>query len=425
VPSDVPPCGRYNGTVTGLAILRIIARLNMGGPARHTVLLDAGLRQRGFHTLLVHGSLGEGEGSFEYLARAEGLPTRRIPALGRRIHVWDDIRAFAAVTRTIWHEQPDIVHTHTAKAGVLGRVAAALYNATRPSRARCAVVHTFHGHVLEGYFGRFGNTLVRIAERGLGRLTDCTIAISDLQRRDLVERYRVAAPDRTTVVPLGLDLHSFAELTEQARPALRRQLGLAEEDFSVGFVGRFVPIKNLGELLRAVAIARKVVPRIRLALAGDGPDRATLEATATRLGIRDRVDFLGWRTDLVSFYGSLDVLALASANEGTPVAIIEAMAAGVPVVATAVGGVPDVIEDGVTGLLTEPAADAIAAGLVSVAQDRIGAARRASRARQLVAKRYDPGQLVDRIAELYRHVLERKRGPSSRQTAVHFPAAHD
>ncbi len=191
-----------------MRVLRAIARLNVGGPARHVVLLDRGLRARGHETLLVHGTVGEDEASLEHLAVELGVPTRKVADLGRRVSPLGDARAFVRLLRAIFREQPDIVHTHTAKAGALGRLAALAFNATRSRRRRCVVVHTYHGHVFEGYFGPAGSWLVRSAERLLAHATDWIITISPAQRQAIVERFGVGRPERTVVVPLGLDSES-------------------------------------------------------------------------------------------------------------------------------------------------------------------------------------------------------------------------
>ena len=199
--------------------LRVIARLNVGGPARHVVLLDRGLRARGHDTRLVHGSLAPFEASLEHLAVESDLPTTHIRELGRRINLLDDLRAFVQLVRLVFREAPDVVHTHTAKAGTLGRLAACLFNFTRPRRRRCLVVHTFHGHVLTGYFAPATNVAVRLAERTLARITDRVVTISPAQRDDIVTRFRIAAAERTIVVPLGLDLEHLRRLDPGAAPA--------------------------------------------------------------------------------------------------------------------------------------------------------------------------------------------------------------
>jgi glycosyltransferase involved in cell wall biosynthesis len=189
-----------------LKILRIIARLNVGGPARHVALLNTGLQSRGHDTRLVYGALDTGEASLEGPARDSGIPLVRIADLGRSVRPGSDLRAFVALLRLMFREQPDVVHTHTAKAGTLGRLAALVYNSTRPAARRALVVHTFHGHVFEGYFSPALNTLVRAAERALGRVTDRIITISPRQQYDIATRFEIAPIARTSVVPLGLDL---------------------------------------------------------------------------------------------------------------------------------------------------------------------------------------------------------------------------
>ncbi len=392
-----------------MKVVRIIARLNVGGPARHVVLLDRGLRARGYDTLLVHGSIDPGEASLEHLAQTSGLRTLKIPDLGRSISPLSDIRAFLQVTRTIFREAPDVVHTHTAKAGTLGRLAALAFNATRSRRRRCVLVHTFHGHVLSGYFGRVGNVLARLIERTLGAATDRTVAISPRQRRELVDRFRVASDARTVVVPLGLDLGPLLEQTADA-PNLRRELQIGDEDIVVGYVGRFVPIKNIALLVRAFADASLLQKDMWLLLAGDGPLRTELESLADRCGIKDRVRFLGWTENLGALYATLDVCALSSLNEGTPVAIIEAMAASKAVVATAVGGVADVVDEGRTGLLVESGdADALAAALRRLAADPAERLALGVAARREVAQRFSSERLVDDIDHLYQEALAEKR----------------
>jgi glycosyltransferase involved in cell wall biosynthesis len=393
-----------------MKVLRVIARLNTGGPARHVILLNQGLRERGHETLLVHGQVGPGEGSLESLAGEASLRTERLGELGPRVRPLDDCRALLKLVKLVFDEQPDVIHTHTAKAGALGRLAALIFNATRRRDRQSLVVHTFHGHVFSGYFGGPATALVRFAERRLAAVTDRVVTISPAQRNDIVSRFRIAADAKTVVVPLGLDLQALLCQGPSA-PTLRARLGLSDAELVVGYVGRFVPIKDLPTLIHAFALLLKSVPAATLVMAGDGPVRAELEALVEELHLRDRVRFLGWSTALGALYATFDICAMSSRNEGTPVAIIEAMAAARPVVATRVGGVPDVVEDGFTGLLV-PAADpeALARALLVLANDpdrrrALGQAARAS-----VAARFTPGRLVDDIDLLYSRALGEKRG---------------
>jgi glycosyltransferase involved in cell wall biosynthesis len=400
-----------------LRVLRVIARLNVGGPALHTVILNDGLRQRGYDTLLVYGSVGPQEASFEELAKARGLPTVYIPQLGRRISLFDDARAFAHVVGAIWRWSPDVVHTHTAKAGTLGRIAALVYNTASRRARRCAVIHTFHGHVLEGYFGPLGSAVVRAIERTLARITDRIVTISVRQREDITRRFGIAPARKVATVPLGLELGSLLKLEDRAGGRLTVPTEL--EDVVVGYVGRLVSIKSLDTLVRGVAIARARLPKIRLLIAGDGEERPRLEQLVGELGLTDRVEFLGWRSDLASLYRRMHVFVLTSINEGTPVSLIEAMAAGVPVVASSVGGVPDVVDGGVTGVLVPPRQpEAVAAAIVAAIVESDRAAVMAARARQSVRERFDSARLVQETEAMYRETLLEIRGASAVRTAV-------
>lgn len=404
-----------------MKILRVIARLNVGGPARHVALLDAGLRARGHDTLLVYGALDEGEASLEGPAIESGIPMVRHEHLGRSVRATSDLRAFLALLRVVFARRPDVIHTHTAKAGTLGRLAALAYNLTRGRSRRALVVHTFHGHVFEGYFSPTVNQLVRVTERALARLSDQIVTISPRQRDDIVDRFRVAASAKTAIVPLGLqldrllampalDLHAGAHrLTDTSD--LRVAIGATDDDVVVGYAGRMVPVKDLPLLLRAFAAALARAPQLRLILAGDGPERGAAERLAQELGVASRAHFVGWVDDLPRFYGALDLFALTSVNEGTPVAVIEAMAAARPVIATRVGGVPDVVGDGTTGWLV-PAGDvaAFADALVRLAGSSAERRRMGLAGREAAASRYSHLRLVDDVERLYVEGLRRKRG---------------
>ena len=392
-------------------VLRIIARLNVGGPARHVVIVNEGLSARGYDTLLVHGSIGSDEASLEHLAAEHGLRAVQIAELGRAISVFDDLTAWMKLLRLMFAEQPDVVHTHTAKAGTLGRLAAVIFNATRRRQRRCVVIHTFHGHVLAGYFGSVGSALVRAIERGLALVTDRIVAISPAQRHDLVTIFKVAPADRTVIIPLGLDLRTLLTLPAAA-PNLRAELGIPPEAFVVGYLGRFAPIKDLPTLVAAVGEASRVCASLWLILAGDGPSRPALESAVRAAGIESRVRFLGWREDLAAIYSTLDVCALASLNEGTPVTLIEAMAAARAVVATSVGGVVDVVTHGRTGLIVPPHdPTALAEAIVRLERNVEERKQMGEAGRLEVAARYFAERLVSEIDALYVSALAEKRRP--------------
>ena len=386
-------------------ILRVIARLNIGGPARHAVILNRGLNAEGYRTLLAHGRPAPEEGDLEELVFRNGLEAVRVPGLGRRIHATSDVIAFWTLLKLLFRERPDIVHTHTAKAGALGRCAGFVFNLTRTSRrARCAIVHTFHGHVLHGYFGPLGTRMVQLTERILARITDKIIAISERQRDEIAAILRL--PDhKITVVPLGLDLEHLLAIETPDR-SLRSSLGWSEDHLVVGYVGRLVPIKDVPMLLAAFAELARDNPAARLLIVGDGEQREKLEEAARAQRVTPLVHFAGWQHDLPRVYGAMDVVALTSRNEGTPVAIIEAMAAARPVVATSVGGVPDVVRQGESGLLVAPEDSvAFAAALARLAEDPLLRRHMGQQGREQVSRRFGSARLVSEVAALYEGLL--------------------
>ena len=351
----------------------------------------------------------------EALARDRQLPVAQVPSLGRRIDAADDVRAFWHILRWIRRTRPDVVHTHTAKAGALGRLAAIVYNASKRREGRCAIVHTYHGHVFDGYFGVVGTHLTRAIERALAIVTDRVITISELQRHDIVHRYRIASNERVRTVALGLELEDLLRLPD--RSDARRALNLGPDAVVVGYVGRLAPIKRVDLLLRACALARTQVPALRLVIAGDGETRPALTRLAGDLGMTDRVSFLGWRQDLAALYASMDVFALTSANEGTPVALIEALAAGLPVAVTAVGGVPDVVASSPRAVLIRSSDPAdVAAGIIE-AVHAPSSPDDGFQLRRAIVDRFGADRLVADIAAVYRDALARRRGAGSNPAA--------
>ena len=393
-----------------LRVMRIIARLNIGGPARHVGLLSVGLRDRGYQTTVAYGEPDSTEGSLEELLPRDSGDHVKLAGLGRRLNAFGDLRALVALIRLMFVVCPDVVHTHTAKAGVLGRLAGALYNLTRRRRHRAVIVHTFHGNVLAGYFSAPINAAIRVVERALAGVTDAIIAIAPEQRHELVERHHVARLAKVKVIRLGLDLTSLLGVDELT-PNLRAELGVGQAAVIVGYVGRLVPVKNVDLLIRGFVRLCHSVPDSVLVIAGDGPLRVALTELARDLGIAERVAFVGWRRDLDRLYRTMDLVALTSRNEGTPVALIEAMAAGRAVVATDVGGVADVVENGLTGLLVASNdVEAVAQALIRLARSRDERERLGAAGRRRVADRYTASRLIDEVDALYRTALDTKRG---------------
>lgn len=385
-----------------IRILRVIARLNVGGPAQHVAILGELDRDR-FQTLLVHGPAGSDEAEMKDVLPVDGgMQTRLLPALGRRISWRQDLTALARLSQICREFRPHIVHTHTAKAGTLGRLAALAWRAT--SGERCKIVHTFHGNVFSGYFGRTASAGVQAVERALASRTDRIVVVSPQQQGEIVTRLRVSPQTKVRVIRLGLPLDRLVAVPTPTR----REWGFPDSWPIVGIVGRLVPIKNHDLFFRAARRFLDDGGRAGFVVVGGGECEPALRAQVAELNLSDYVRFAGWRRDLPQVYGGMDVVTLTSRNEGTPVALIEAMAAARPVVATAVGGVEDVVTHEQTGLLVRAAdATAIAAAWRRLFSDAELAASIGLRAREFVKVRYAKSRLIEEMSQLYLELVPR------------------
>jgi glycosyltransferase involved in cell wall biosynthesis len=384
-----------------IRVLRAIARLNMGGPALHVSYLARGLDERGYETTLVAGELARGEDTMAYVAEEQGVEVRRVGQLRREVSPLNDPFAIARMVKLIRDVRPHILHTHTAKAGAVGRTAALLAGDARPP----IVVHTYHGHVLRGYFDPARTQVFRETERLLALKTTRLIAVGPQVKDDLV-RLGVAPPEKFAVIRLGIDLaHRVVNGPEGME--LRRQFGIPDDRFVVGWIGRMTQIKRIPDVLLTF---RRLLDRgvdATLCLVGDGPDREDAEARARELGIARRTLFLGYQRDVAPYYSLFDAFLLTSANEGTPVVAIESLAAERPVVSTRVGGVPDVVDDGEDGFLAEVGdADGLAERLERLARDADLRRRFGQTGRARVLPRYAVPRLVDDVDALYRELLD-------------------
>jgi glycosyltransferase involved in cell wall biosynthesis len=388
------------GAGGGLRVLRIFSRLNIGGPSLHVILLSAGLRPLGYETRLVVGRESPREGNMLPLAAEKNVVCEPMVGLGREIAPLSDLRALAGLLRLMRAWRPQIVHTHTAKAGVLGRIAAQAAGVP-------TVVHTYHGHVLRGYFSPAKTALFRWLETRLAGSADALVAVSESVKQDLVA-LGIAPASWIRVIPLGLDLaHLAARLP---RGGLRREAAVPPGAPLVGMVGRLVPIKDVPTFLQAARIVAAARPEARFAIVGDGEERPALESLSRALGLDGRTTFFGWRRDLAAVYGDLDVVVNASRNEGTPVALIEALAASLPVVATRVGGTPDLLGEGERGWLVPPGDPESLARAVLETLERSEAARgRAQAGRDYVLKRHSSDRLVRDVDALYRDLRAAKK----------------
>lgn len=382
-----------------LKIVRIIARLNIGGPAIHVALLTSRLNDGDFESLLVAGSVGDEEGDMSYYAAERGVAPLIITDLGRELNPVRDIRTLWKLYRLLRREKPDVVHTHTAKAGFVGRWAAKFAGVP-------VIVHTFHGHVFHGYFGKTKTRVFIALEQMTSRITDSILTLTQSLRRELALTYRVARTEKITVLPLGLDLAPFAAAPRKTG-TFREQYGIPQDAPLVGIAGRMVSVKNHAMFLEAAAQIRAKRPDARFVMIGDGELRDDLERQIDNLGLRGFVKITGWLSDMPAAYADMDVFALSSVNEGTPVTVIEALSAGCPVVATHVGGIPDLLEGGRFGTLVSSGnAHAFAQAILETLENPPDT----SAAQTAMLNQYGIDRLVSDLAALYKGLLARKRG---------------
>jgi glycosyltransferase involved in cell wall biosynthesis len=395
-------------------VVRIIDRLNIGGPAKHVTWLSAGLDKNRFQTTLITGTVPPGEGDMSYFAREAGLQPVVIPEMSREIGP-RDVVVVAKILRELWRIKPQVIHTHKAKAGAVGRAAALIYCALHPGR--CRVIHTYHGHIFHSYYSPAKTKLFVMIERALAWLaTDRIITISEQQRREIHEEFGVGSAKQMRVIPLGID---FAE-SPRAKNDLRVEFGLEKDALLVGIVGRLCEVKNHELFLEAAALMLKAevatLEKVYFVIIGDGHLRELLEKRAKELGIEESVLFTGFRRDANALYDELDLVALTSLNEGTPLTVIEGMSRGRAAVATEVGGVVDLMgkRERVEGKLsiwehglTVPSRDAetFAEGMKYLIDRPELREEMGQRGKKFVYERLSKERLISEIEGLYEEVL--------------------
>lgn len=377
-----------------LKVLRIITRLNVGGPSIQAITLSAELPLDDFKTTLVCGRPGPREGDMRARAEERGLSPIVIQTLHRELDPLNDARSLAGIARIIRKERPDILHTHLAKAGALGRIAARFCPGIK-------TVHTYHGHVFSGYFSPARARFYLGLERWLARRTDRIVVLSRSQRSEILERYGIGCAEQYAVIPLGFDLERFGN-AHRLRGELRRELGIPADAPVISTVGRLAPIKDHGLFFDAARHVLDGLPGAVFLVVGDGPLRGGLEEGARARGLGKNVIFLGWRSDLDRVYADSDLVALTSLNEGTPVSLIEAAASNRAIVATDVGGVSDVVKNGVSGLLSRSRDPKEMAALVlGLLKDRPRSSAMGEEGKRFVRERYDKKRLLSDITRLY------------------------
>lgn len=392
-------------------VLRIINRLNLGGPTLNVAYLSKYLEPE-FETLLISGKRDRDEKSSAGFIKEMGLRPRYVPQMRRAISPLRDRVAFRRLRKIIKEFKPDIVHTHAAKAGAIGRYAAIKEKVP-------VIVHTFHGHVFHSYFNRLRTNVFLNIERYLARRTDCVIAISKLQKRELTLEHHVCSPEKVRVIPLGINLEPFRLDADTKRQRFRQRYRIADDEVAIGIIGRIVPIKNHELFVRALAnVLPRTSKKVRAFIVGDGEQRHHIEKLARSLHLDfangasyaepRTLTFTSWIREIDEVTAGVDIVALTSLNEGTPVSLIEAQAANKPIVSTRVGGIEDVVIEGETALLSDVGdVEGFSANLLKTIEGN-GLNGHLHSGYDFVSMRFGYQRLVDDTRELYYHLLAEK-----------------
>lgn len=408
-----------------MKIVRIIARLNVGGPARHVVWLTKELQTDEFSSVLLTGTVPEGEEDMSYFAEEHGVKPIFIEEMSRELSPQDAVSLWK-VFRQIKREKPDIIHTHTAKAGTIGRVAGFLYRwltwktlIGKPRRVK--LVHTYHGHVFHSYYGKLKTRIFLFIEKTLAHFaTDKIVVISGQQFNEIHKNFGVGQAKQFEIISLGIDLEPFQNWREK-RNNLREEIGANSEEILVGIVGRLTEIKNISLFLKVAKLYKERetsdFPRLKFVIIGDGNLRTELQAETETLGIKDVVKFLGNRNDTAVFYAGLDIVGLTSLNEGTPLSLIEAMANEKAVIAAAVGGVVDLLGEvresndafkvcqrGIS--VARDDAEVFYQGLIYLAKDKNLRVELGNEGKKYITANYSKERLVRDIMQLYRSLKQ-------------------
>ncbi len=372
-------------------IIRLISRLNIGGPVIHVTLLTRRFNDAEWQTILVTGLPGVHEGDMSYLAEQYGVKPIILKGMGREISPWNDLVVIWQLIRLFLKEKPDIVHTHASKAGTLGRLAAKITFVPR-------IYHTFHGHTFEGYFSKRMSRLIINIERLMAHFSTAIIAISEKQREDLV-RYRIAPRSKIRVIPLGFDFNRILPIEQNQ--SLRHQFNIPQDLVIIAIIGRITSIKNHSLFIKTAKEILLQRQDAHFMVIGDGELKHDCIAEVKRLGMSRNFTFTGFIKDLKLIYGSVDIVVLTSLNEGTPVSLLEAMAAEKIVLSTPVGGVQDFVNDGVNGFVCDFDEKLFAARIVSCLDQPEAFAQMRKRASEDVLKKYDKERLFRDIENLY------------------------
>lgn len=392
-----------------IKVLHIITRFDKGGSAQNTYLSLLGLRKKHYQLSLVSGLSLESEMKYEeikakekdiQILESEGIEFIQCPFLLRRINVIKDLRAFFDIWRIIKKYNPLIVHTHSSKAGLMGRLAAKL--AGTP-----IIVHTPHGHVFFGYFGPFKTKLFIIFEKLASRITDKIVALTNREKKDHI-LFKIAEEDKFSVIYSGIELNILKESSSEEKQNLKKELGIPENSLIVGTAGRLVPVKGPEFLVKASKYIISKYPDTYFMFTGDGPLEQDLKRKALEMGISDNIIFLGWRDDLAKIISIYDIFVLPSLNEGMGRVLVEAMALGKSIVASNVGGIPDLVIHGKNGFLVPPKNPKELAKYIQVLLEDKDKREKMGLAGKEMAYNFTSERMVEKIANLYKKLLTQK-----------------
>ena len=393
-------------------VLRIMNRLIVGGPILNALLLTKYMAPE-FETMFVVGEKEDHEQDAGFLLKDLDIKPVYIPEMGRSLHAGKDARSYQKLKNIMREFKPDIVHTHAAKPGALGRMAAKAMRVP-------VIVHTYHGHVFHSYFNKLKTQAFIQIERHLARQSDGIIAISEQQKKELVEDFRIAPAHKFHLVPLGFNLDKFRVDQDAKRLSFRQEFQVADDEIAIGIIGRMVPVKNHTLFIEAIHYVLKHTNRkIKAFIIGDGDTRKPIEEMAAALGISFSIQdaavhphplvFTSWRSDVDRIYAGLDIVALTSFNEGTPVSLIEAQAANKPIVSTRVGGIADIVAEGETALLSGVEEhELFCRNLLKLVEDDSARANMGQTGSALVMEKFSYKRLVKDMATVYYHLLDKK-----------------
>lgn len=394
-------------------VLRIINRFNLGGPTYNAAYLTKYLGS-GFETKLVGGFKDESEEKSDFIVKNLGINAVIIQEMKRSINPLNDIKSYLTIKKIIREFKPDIVHTHASKAGTLGRIAA--FTSGVP-----VIIHTFHGHVFHSYFNTYKSWIFKKIEQTIARFTTRIIAISELQKEELCNKYRIAPENKFTVIPLGFDLNKFQNDTGNKRIDFRKKYNLDNDEIAIGIIGRIVPIKNHSFFIEAISeLKKKNNKKVRAFIVGDGEDREKIESLIKEKNLtfidaqtsREKADitFTSWIKNVDLVYAGIDIVALTSLNEGTPVSLIEAQASGKPIVSTRAGGIENTVLEDQTALLSDIGdLDSFVTNLAILCNDPEQRELMSSKGWPFVKERYHYQRLVSDMEKLYCELLAIKK----------------